>query len=207
MVRREPSLSSALRASGTVEPVSVCQWTWAEASQAAPEILSIFAAGRGAVCQRAATLSQESFSEPAQWDSEAWYDEPKGLSRAEGDDNVELVSVCQWIGAGASLSLRLSSCTPITTSILMRGENSLFLEQQFETQDRQVPIFSVDSGLYFDRDTQWFGDSYRRTLEPRLFYLYVPEKDQTDIPIFDTGESAFSYSSLWRENRFLARIA
>ncbi|CAG8869864.1 LPS-assembly protein LptD [Pseudomonas fluorescens] len=70
------------------------------------------------------------------------------------------------------------------------------------TQNRSIPIFSVDSGLYFDRNTQWFGKNYRQTLEPRLFYLYVPYEDQKDIPLFDTSESTFSYSSLFRDNRF-----
>lgn len=137
---------------------------------------------------------------------ETWYDENlKGLSRAEGErahvePGVSLPMDWSWGFIKPSLKFLY---TYYNLDIDQRGENSLFLEQQFEkTQDRQVPIFSVDSGLYFDRDTQWFGDSYRQTLEPRLFYLYVPEKDQTDIPIFDTGESAFSYSSLWRENRF-----
>ncbi|OLF51555.1 LPS-assembly protein LptD [Pseudomonas chlororaphis] len=69
-------------------------------------------------------------------------------------------------------------------------------------QNRGVPIASIDSGLYFDRNTQWFGKNYRQTLEPRLYYLYVPEKDQSDIPVFDTGESTFNYSSLFRDNRF-----
>jgi len=68
--------------------------------------------------------------------------------------------------------------------------------------NRDIPIFSVDSGLYFDRNTQLFGKEYRQTLEPRLFYLYVPNKDQSDIPLFDTGESLFNYSSLFRDNRF-----
>ena len=70
------------------------------------------------------------------------------------------------------------------------------------SETRSVPIASVDGGLYFDRNTQWFGTNYRQTLEPRAFYLYVPERDQQDIPVFDTGESTFNYSSLWRENRF-----
>ncbi|WP_430447101.1 MAG: LPS-assembly protein LptD [Pseudomonas piscis] len=70
------------------------------------------------------------------------------------------------------------------------------------SQSRGVPIASVDGGLYFDRNTQWFGKDYRQTLEPRMFYLYVPEKDQQDIPVFDTGEPTFNYSSLFRENRF-----
>ena len=75
--------------------------------------------------------------------------------------------------------------------------------QKFNSsQNRSVPIASIDSGLYFDRNTQWFGTNYRQTLEPRAFYLYVPERDQTDIPVFDTGESTFSYGSLWRDNRF-----
>ena len=84
-----------------------------------------------------------------------------------------------------------------------KGKETLLAGQKFNsTQTRDVPIASVDGGLYFDRNTQWFGTNYRQTLEPRAFYLYVPERDQQDIPVFDTGESAFSYSSLWRENRF-----
>ncbi len=71
-----------------------------------------------------------------------------------------------------------------------------------DAPDRNLAIFSIDSGLYFDRDTQWFGKNYRQTLEPRLFYLNVPEEDQTDIPVFDTSESTFNYASLFRENRF-----
>ncbi|TWR94369.1 LPS-assembly protein LptD [Pseudomonas saxonica] len=75
--------------------------------------------------------------------------------------------------------------------------------QTFDSSvNRSVPIASVDSGLYFDRNTNWFGTNYRQTLEPRAFYLYVPERNQENIPVFDTSESTFSYSSLWRDNRF-----
>jgi LPS-assembly protein len=75
--------------------------------------------------------------------------------------------------------------------------------QSFDSsQNISVPITSIDSGLYFDRDTQMFGTSYRQTLEPRLFYLYVPYEKQSDIPVFDTNESVFSYASLFRDNRF-----
>ncbi|KAA8699657.1 MULTISPECIES: LPS-assembly protein LptD [Pseudomonas] len=75
--------------------------------------------------------------------------------------------------------------------------------QDFKSsQDRSIPIASVDSGLFFDRSTQWFGKDYTQTLEPRLFYLYVPEKDQSDIPVFDSSETTFNYNSLFRDNRF-----
>ncbi len=70
------------------------------------------------------------------------------------------------------------------------------------SQDRAIPVASVDSGLYFDRNTNWFGKEYRQTLEPRAYYLYVPNKDQSDIPVFDTSEYSFSYASLFRDNRF-----
>ena len=80
--------------------------------------------------------------------------------------------------------------------------NSSTFEKYGSSQNRGVPISSIDSGLYFDRNTQLFGTNYRQTLEPRLFYLYVPEKDQNDIPVFDTSETTFNYSSLFRDNRF-----
>lgn len=86
--------------------------------------------------------------------------------------------------------------------VINRNNASAMGEKFKSSQNRGVPIASVDGGLYFDRDTQWFGTNYRQTLEPRLFYLYVPEKDQKDIPVFDTSESTFNYASLFRENRF-----
>ncbi|WP_339407089.1 LPS-assembly protein LptD [Pseudomonas helleri] len=83
------------------------------------------------------------------------------------------------------------------------GKRTLAAGEKFDSSvNRSVPIASVDSGLYFDRSTNWFGTNYRQTLEPRAFYLYVPERNQEDIPVFDTSESTFSYSSLWRDNRF-----
>lgn len=74
-----------------------------------------------------------------------------------------------------------------------------------KSPSRSVPIASIDSGLYFDRPSQMFGKSYTQTLEPRLFYLYVPYKEQHDIPLFDTSETSFSYANLWRDNRFTGR--
>ena len=84
-----------------------------------------------------------------------------------------------------------------------QGKSTLLAGEDYKSsQNRSVPIASVDSGLYFDRNTNWFGTNYRQTLEPRAFYLYVPERNQEDIPVFDTSENTFSYSSLWRDNRF-----
>ncbi len=71
-----------------------------------------------------------------------------------------------------------------------------------DSPSRVAPIFSLDSGLYFDRDLTLFNLPMQQTLEPRLYYLYVPERNQSDIPIFDTSLSTFSFNQLFRENRF-----
>jgi len=62
--------------------------------------------------------------------------------------------------------------------------------------------FSIDTGLYFDRDMSWGSGSLQQTLEPRLFYLYVEEDDQNDLPGFDAGVSTLSYNAIFRANRF-----
>ena len=63
-------------------------------------------------------------------------------------------------------------------------------------------MFSLDSGLFFDRGTSYFGNAVTQTLEPRLFYLYVPSGRQADQPVFDTTEFDFSFDNLFRENRY-----
>ena len=72
-----------------------------------------------------------------------------------------------------------------------------------------LPIASVDSGLHFERDTRWFGTDYLQTLEPRAYYLYVPFKDQSAFPVFDTTNADFNYTQLFQENAFVGgdRIA
>ncbi|MFN7097951.1 MAG: LPS-assembly protein LptD, partial [Gammaproteobacteria bacterium] len=67
---------------------------------------------------------------------------------------------------------------------------------------RVLPILDIDSGLFFDKNTTWFGHQYQQTLEPRLFYLYVPYANQNDIPLFDTSVQPFSFSQLFQTNRF-----
>jgi LPS-assembly protein len=67
---------------------------------------------------------------------------------------------------------------------------------------RSLPIASVDAGLYFDREFAWHGDSFLNTLEPRLFYLYAPYRDQSQLPLFDTQPLTFSYGQLFRDNRY-----
>jgi len=65
-----------------------------------------------------------------------------------------------------------------------------------------IPSLNLDTGLIFERDTNWFGKSVLQTLEPRLYYVLTPYADQSDTPLFDTTLLTFSYASLFRPNRF-----
>ena len=71
-----------------------------------------------------------------------------------------------------------------------------------ENISRGLPIISFDAGASFERITSIGEASFIQTLEPRLYYLYVPYVDQDNIPVFDTRELTFMWSSLFRENRF-----
>jgi len=66
-----------------------------------------------------------------------------------------------------------------------------------------VPIFSVDAGIYLEKNINWFGQSALQTLEPRVFYAYAPDEEQDDIPLFDTSQvSLNNFSNIFRANRF-----
>lgn len=68
--------------------------------------------------------------------------------------------------------------------------------------NRTIPRYSIDGGLFFERPTSFLYKTYTQTLEPRLYYLYVPFHDQTPIPIFDSANMIFTTDQLFRTNRF-----
>ena len=74
---------------------------------------------------------------------------------------------------------------------------------------RVVPTISVDSGLVFERDAQYFGRAFRQTLEPRAFYVRTPFRNQGLLPNYDSGANDFNFASIYTENVFLGndRIA
>jgi LPS-assembly protein len=63
-----------------------------------------------------------------------------------------------------------------------------------------TPILSFDSGLIFERPVAWFGRGAQQTLEPRLFYTYIPYRDQNDLPNFDSALAELNYAQLFSEN-------
>ncbi|GIX29448.1 MAG: LPS-assembly protein LptD [Burkholderiales bacterium] len=67
---------------------------------------------------------------------------------------------------------------------------------------RSVPIGSVDAGLFLERHFSAFGQRFLQTLEPRLFYVYVPFRDQDRLPNFDSADADFNFAQIFTENRF-----
>ena len=90
------------------------------------------------------------------------------------------------------------AATVATTRYWLSDED----EDTDNNYDRTVPILSLDVGTRLRRD---LPGNATQTLEPRFFYLFVPDREQSDLPLFDTAALDFSYDQLFRENRFSGR--
>ncbi|HEX5127602.1 MAG TPA: LPS-assembly protein LptD [Rhodocyclaceae bacterium] len=67
---------------------------------------------------------------------------------------------------------------------------------------RAVPIMTVDSGLNFEREITVRDKAYTQTLEPRVYYVRVPFRNQDQIPVFDSALADFNFAQLFSENVF-----
>lgn len=67
---------------------------------------------------------------------------------------------------------------------------------------RSLPTFSLDSTVIFEREGKLLDREYIQTLEPRLYYVNIPYKDQSRIPVFDSGLSDFNFAQIFSENRY-----
>ena len=78
--------------------------------------------------------------------------------------------------------------------------------QNLDDRQRTLPIASADAGLRFSRTG---SDGGLQLLEPRLFYLYTPYRDQDGLPVFDAGQPDYDFPQLFSRNRFIGedRIA
>ena len=61
-----------------------------------------------------------------------------------------------------------------------------------------TPILSLRGKMIFDKMKT---NNILQTLEPEMFFLYVPASNQDAIPIFDAGDNDLKYN-LFSENRF-----
>ncbi|RXW29801.1 LPS assembly protein LptD [Enterobacter ludwigii] len=78
-----------------------------------------------------------------------------------------------------------------------------------ESVNRTLPQFKMDGKLIFERNMWLLADGYTQTLEPRMQYLYVPYRDQSNIQNYDSALLQSDYSGLFRDRTYggLDRIA
>jgi LPS-assembly protein len=81
-------------------------------------------------------------------------------------------------------------------------QNSLTGSTMATSSSRVIPSLSLDSAWVFERGTSFFGHAVRQTLEPRLFYVNTPYKDQTGLPNFDASAKDFNFDSIYTDNAF-----
>ncbi|MGZ8266033.1 MAG: LPS-assembly protein LptD [Burkholderiales bacterium] len=74
--------------------------------------------------------------------------------------------------------------------------------QGFPHQTRTLPIATADAGVIFERETVLTGQPLIQTLEPRLYYVYIPFRDQSRLPNFESGEQDVSFATMFTENQF-----
>jgi LPS-assembly protein len=67
---------------------------------------------------------------------------------------------------------------------------------------RSLPIASLDTGLQLERSAG-SRDQRTVTLEPRVMYLYVPYRNQSELPVFDTAVPDLDPVELFRTNRYV----
>ena len=94
----------------------------------------------------------------------------------------------------------------ITPKLSLNATRYRLLDAPAGTNDsptRVLPTASIDSGMIFERDATFFGKAVTQTLEPRLFYVRTPYRDQSTLPVFDTSLADLSFTQLFSENRFV----
>lgn len=114
------------------------------------------------------------------------------------------------VPTGDRLDLKPSLSLPLEGAAWFLTPKLAWRYSQYQLQDnpggdnlvRSLPIGSLDGGLFFERELSLGNTAYIQTLEPRLYYLNVPFRDQDALPLFDTSLSEFSFSQLFRDNRF-----
>jgi LPS-assembly protein len=71
-----------------------------------------------------------------------------------------------------------------------------------DTPTRSLPFASFDAGMVFERPAGSHGQR-SLTLEPRALYLYTPFREQSTLPLFDTGLPDLNLVELYRTNRYV----
>ena len=91
--------------------------------------------------------------------------------------------------------------TPAVTMDYTRYKLKNILPGAQTSLTRTIPITSLDTGLILERSMK--NSNRVQTIEPRLLYVHIPQRDQDNLPIFDTITPDMNLVQLFRKNRYL----
>jgi LPS-assembly protein len=120
------------------------------------------------------------------------------FERSEGITGVRLD-----VSSGASLPLRRPGILVEPSLTVAHTQYALESIDDGRPSDpsRTLPIFSLDARAVLERQRR--TDRAIQILEPRIRYTYIPFRDQSDLPVFDTGTPDLNLVQLFRSNRFV----
>jgi len=126
-----------------------------------------------------------------------------GLSNSYTDFNHK--SSSSSTGARNHLNLLLSNNFQNLAYEVKPGIS--FLNTQYDLDDsssvnRSLYAVNIDSKLFLERELDVSDQEYIQTLVPRLTYTYVPKKNQSSIPNFDSESLNSSYDALFSGKSF-----
>ncbi len=102
-----------------------------------------------------------------------------------------------------SVSLPLqTSYFYVTPKIGYHDTRYSFEDPSEPDKTRGLPIYSIDSALTFERNARFRGRDFIQTLEPRLYYVYIPFRPQDQLPDFDSAKKDFNLTQIFAENQF-----
>lgn len=119
-----------------------------------------------------------------------------GIVQPNGERAFGILQVSRpWLTPGTFVipKLMLNATSYQFDSPLAGGQTSA---------SRTVPTFSLDSGMVFERDANFFGRAFLQTLEPRAFYVRTPYRDQSQLPVYDSAANDFNFATVYTENAF-----
>jgi LPS-assembly protein len=130
----------------------------------------------------------------ASLDSEAvWFERDEGVT----GQRFDLAPRLAWTLRGAGWHLEPSAAWRMTAYNL-----SGTAPGADDSPEREAPILSLDAGLVFERGAGRPGGMIQ-TLEPRVRYTWIPFRDQSDLPVFDTALPDLNLVQLFRTNRYV----
>ncbi len=116
----------------------------------------------------------------------------------EGGDRLMITPSIAYpvVGPGYFFTPKIAYyATGYNLNYVEAGEPSSFV--------RDLPTYSVDAGLTFERQTSFFGQDVLQTLEPRIYYVRRPYVNQSNLPNFDSGIPDDNFSQLFTDNTFV----